>query len=173
MPGGYCRSSGTWGSPSAAKVGPLPVGPRRRWTRPRTKPSLRDHPLTPRRPSKTYTDKGLRSWGPAGSPNQARRHGRPRGSEFPAGGWAPSRVPPCIGVDKLSTSCQKSSEDLGSKAKVAWAGRIARGCVSHCSPPRRTLPPNPKETLGRGEATSPPKLDEEGPSRQRSLVPLT
>ena len=37
MPGGYCRNSGTWGSPDAVKVGPPHVGPPRRHSRSRHK----------------------------------------------------------------------------------------------------------------------------------------
>ena len=37
MPAGYCRNSGTWGSPDAVKVGPPHVGPPRRRSRPRHK----------------------------------------------------------------------------------------------------------------------------------------
>ena len=76
------------------------------------------------RTRKAYVDKGLRSWGPAGSPNQARRPGRTREPEFPAGGQAPSRVLPHVPVDKLSTSPRKTWE-----ARRRQRGREARPVV--------------------------------------------
>ena len=79
---------------------------------------------------KACIDKRLRSWGLAGSPNQARRPGRTREPEFPAGGQAPSRVLPTF----LWISTPPHHEDLGSKMKAARAGSTSGGGVSACPP---------------------------------------
>ena len=78
FPGGYCRNSGTWGSTDAVKVGPPPVGPPRRRSRPRFKtgrwaPHLPHHDQTSTASTTTAKDRGT----PRGPPQPGRRRGGP------------------------------------------------------------------------------------------------
>ena len=140
-------------------------------TRPRRETGWRVCPQPHEDYARATSTKNSGLGGPAGSPNHTRRRRSPREPEFPAGGQDPSRVPLRTAMDKHSNAHQKTPEDLGSKAMEAWVGNMARGVVSLCLPrfPQRwTIPPNPKEILGGGEATFPPKAAEGGSSRLKT-----
>ena len=145
---GYCRNSGTWGSPDAVKVGP-PLGPPRRHSRPRHKtgrwaPHLPHGDHTTTASITTAKDRGTPlPWGP---PQPGRIRGGPGDPDTrQEARLTPENQPPVREEDKLASPAWKLLEDLGAKKMEApWGAGMEKMSVS-VHPPRKrwATAPNP------------------------------
>ena len=176
MPGVYCRNSGTWGSPDAVKVGPPHVGPPKRFSRPRHKTSRWAPHMPHSVPMCAASTNKARDPGTLRGPLDPEAGMEVPGTRRPAGGQAHPREPTPARVKRISLPALAGSSQK-TLAPRRWRRRGGQGrksCQSLSALPgkggRPYLPPL-RRILGREEATSPPKKNPKGFSRQNPSGP--
>ena len=134
-------------------------------------------PSGPRRPDACGIDKQGKGPGdPLGPPRPGSKHGGPGDSDArQEARLIPGNEPPVRKEDKLASPGWKLLEDLGAKKMEApKGGQRRKSCQPLSALPRKGgrphLPPL-RRILGREEATSPPKENPKGFSRQNPSGP--
>ena len=155
MPGGYCRNSGTWGSPDAVKVGPSHMGPLRRHSRPRHKTGRWPPHLPHGVPTRAASTSKARNLGTLrapldpedgvevpGTPTPGRRPGSPR----PAKGGRPhlTSLRRILGRKEATSPPKKNAEGF-SRLKPPPPQRCP--CGTPLAYKRRTKAPEGKDGI--------------------------